>query len=138
MGGACFAMQTPSPQIIGIAVVESGGRFLVGQRGSDGPLAGYDEFPGGKCLADETPAACAVRECCEETGLVVEAVELLLRREFAYAHATVDLHFWRCRPVDPAGDKAPHHGFRWVTTGELAELRFPEANAPLLELLRSL
>jgi len=131
-------MQTPSPQIIGIAVVESDGRFLVGLRGSEGPLAGYDEFPGGKCRADETPTACAVRECCEETGLAVEAVELLLRREFAYKHATVDLHFWRCRPVDAAGMDAPQHGFRWVTADELATLEFPEANAPLLELLRSL
>ncbi|TWU12402.1 8-oxo-dGTP diphosphatase [Symmachiella macrocystis] len=131
-------MKTHSPQVIGIAVLESGGRFLVGCRGSDGPLAGYDEFPGGKCRADESPAACAVRECGEETGLAVEAVELLLRREFAYAHATVDLHFWRCRPVDTTGDAAPENGFRWVTADELATLHFPEANAPLLELLRSL
>ena len=130
-------MQT-SPQIIGIAVVESDGQYLVGRRSSGGPLAGYDEFPGGKCRADETPVACAVRECREETGLAVEAVELLLRREFSYEHATVDLHFWRCRPADATGDCTPQHGFRWVTAGELVGLCFPAANAPLLELLRSL
>ena len=48
---------------IGIAVVEHAGRYLVGIRGPDVPLAGYAEFPGGKCLPNESPEDCAVREC---------------------------------------------------------------------------
>ena len=130
-------MQT-LPQTIGIAIVEFDGRFLVGRRGTDGPLAGYDEFPGGKCRADETPAACAVRECREETGLAVVAVKLLLRREFSYPHGSVDLHFWHCKPTDAAAETPLKGGFRWIGAAELSDLRFPEANAPLLELLGSL
>ena len=42
---------------VGIAVVEHNKRYLVGVRGPTGPLAGYDEFPGGKCIANETAAA---------------------------------------------------------------------------------
>ena len=38
---------------IGIAVVESAGRILVGQRAADVPLPGLAEFPGGKCESDE-------------------------------------------------------------------------------------
>ena len=45
---------------VGIAVVEHANQYLVGVRGPIGPLAGYDEFPGGKCIANETAAACAV------------------------------------------------------------------------------
>ena len=56
-------MSNPSPKRIGIAVVEHEGRYLVGTRGPDGPLAGYAEFPGGKCLPDELPEMCAIREC---------------------------------------------------------------------------
>ena len=51
---------------VGIAVVEHDRKYLVGVRGPTGPLAGYDEFPGGKCIGYETAAACAVRECMEE------------------------------------------------------------------------
>ena len=54
---------------IGIAVVEQAGHFLIGTRGPDVPLAGFAEFPGGKCYEEEAAEDCAVRECLEETGL---------------------------------------------------------------------
>jgi len=130
-------MSANSPKVIGVAIVESRGEFLVGRRGPEGPLAGYDEFPGGKCRDGETAAQCAVRECGEETGLTVAAVELLLSRKFTYDHGTLDLHFWRCRLTDTAAKNVPSGGFRWVPASALARLRFPEANAPLLELLTS-
>ncbi len=123
------------PALIGIAVVEHNGCYLVGIRGSDGPLAGFAEFPGGKCEADETPQECALRECREETGLRVAAVEPLLQRTFAYEHDTVDLHFWLCRPVEASDVTHDHLGFRWVTAARLPSLKFPEANQPLLALL---
>lgn len=126
-----------SPRVIGVAVVEHRDRFLVGVRGKDGPLAGYDEFPGGKCHEAELPAECAVRECAEETGLKVETVELLLQRQFTYEHGTVDLHFWLCRPVDSESVRDEHRGHRWVEPRELGTLHFPAANEPLIEQLVS-
>jgi mutator protein MutT len=124
-----------APSVIGIAVVEQDGSYLVGVRSEGRPLSGYDEFPGGKCQPGESPADCAVRECREETGLEVQVERLLLRRPFTYPHGTVDLHFWLCRPlrsVDPAGDQ---HAFRWVPAADLRRFKFPEANEPLLRLL---
>ena len=47
---------------VGIAVVEHAGRYLVGVRGPDVPLAGFAEFPGGKFLINESPFDCAIRE----------------------------------------------------------------------------
>src|SRR5579872_1324767 len=87
------------PKSIGIAVVERDGAYLVGTRSDQGPLAGYAEFPGGKCLAAETPECCARRECLEETGLEVHSVRLLLNSIHEYPHGVVDLHFWLCRPA---------------------------------------
>jgi mutator protein MutT len=121
-----------NPQSIGVAVVEHRGRYLVGLRGPDGPLAGFAEFPGGKCLPKESPGVAACRECLEETGLPVKTVDLLMRRTFVYAHGPVDLHFWLCRPADPETVADRHQDFRWVPGVELDSLKFPEANLPLI------
>ena len=122
-------------KLIGIAVVEHDDHFLIGTRGSNGPLAGYAEFPGGKCEPGEPVEVCAVRECLEETGLEVDVVRLLLRREFVYPHATVDLHFLMCRPSSTELVKEEHLGFRWVAREKLVGLDFPEANEPLIRML---
>lgn len=118
---------------VGIAIVEHAGRFLVGVRPEGTPLAGAAEFPGGKCDPGETPAECAERECLEETGVHVTAVECLETRTHTYPHGTVEVHFWRCEfataPASLLG------AFRWVETNELASLPFPEANASVIQKL---
>ncbi|MFN9721338.1 MAG: (deoxy)nucleoside triphosphate pyrophosphohydrolase [Planctomycetota bacterium] len=121
---------------IGIAVVESAGHLLVGLRPEGGPLAGLSEFPGGKCESDETPRSCAVRECREETGLLVIPREHLATVEHSYAHGIVELHFWRC-VLSPELDDliAPVPPFQWVTFAELRALEFPEANRSVVERL---
>ena len=122
---------------IGVAVVEHRGRYLVGFRGKDCPLAGYAEFPGGKCREGESTGVCACRECLEETGLEVYAVDLLMHRIFTYPHDTLDLHFWLCRPSPRCEVLEAHNGFRWVPVAELKSLQFPEANLPLIDVLTS-
>jgi len=123
-----------SPVPIGIAVVEHEGRFLVGTRPEGAPLAGYAEFPGGKCLVTETPEQCAVRECQEETGLHVVVNRLLERVTYSYPHGEVELSFFLCTWD---GKSAPTPPFRWVECSELPALRFPEANRTLLRRLSS-
>ena len=120
---------------IGIAIVEHAGRVLVGVRGEDSPLPGLAEFPGGKCFADETPAACAVRECREETGLEVEPLRLLDQRIHQYTHGTVELYFWLCRLQNPEQAAEEHQGFRWVPREDLPTLNFPPANEPIVAML---
>lgn len=125
--------QTAVP--IGVAVVEHQGQFLVGRRSADSPLPGLAEFPGGKCQPGESSGVCARRECLEETGLQVATVDLLMRRTFTYPHATLDLSFWLCRPVEQALVAEEHQGYHWIPRAELASLNFPEANLPLVEVL---
>jgi mutator protein MutT len=116
---------------IAIAIVEHDGRFLVGQRPPDVPMAGLCEFPGGKVHAGETPEAAAARECWEESGLAVQVVEECAVVQHDYAHDRVELHFFRCAPVDPFG--SPREPFRWVAGAGLADLRFPDANRAVLD-----
>src|SRR5947209_7478611 len=70
--GRLMTEQRQNSTQIAIAVVEQDGRFLVGRRPAGVPLAGLSEFPGGKIEPQETAEAAAVRECFEETGIVVE------------------------------------------------------------------
>lgn len=124
-----------SPQPIGIAVVEHEGCYLVGIRPSTGPLPGRAEFPGGKCLIGESPPACAVRECREETRLRVTAEQELFHCVHEYPHGSVALHFWLCRPLQASSISTEHNGFRWIPAVKLAELKFPEANRPVIGML---
>ena len=130
---------------IGIAIVELDGRYLVGTRQAGQDLAGFAEFPGGKCETGERPEDCAVRECVEETGLTVAPVRLLDRTRHEYPHAVVDLHFWLCRVElcraecgsDESSPAMPplENGFHWKSVDELRELSFPKANVGLVKML---
>lgn len=122
---------------IGVAVVENEGRFLVGRRPQGAPLAGFAEFPGGKCRRGEAGDACACRECFEETGLQVIAVRLLHSCEHQYEHGRVGLEFWLCRPARGADVAEKHERFGWIRRGALPSLPFPAANAPVIDMLLS-
>lgn len=126
----------PAVTKVAIGIVESAGHVLVGTRSSDTVLPGMDEFPGGKCESDETPRACLVRECREETGLMVVPRDHLVTVDHQYDHGNVELHFWRCRLTPDLADLArPTAPFRWVPLRELPKLNFPEANRSVLAAL---
>ena len=95
-------------------------------------MAGFWEFPGGKCEPGETPEAAAIRECREETGL--EVVLLGARAHFAhtYAHGHVELFYYDVKTKDPGASPESSSGFLWVDAKELTGLCFPDANAPVL------
>lgn len=118
---------------IAIAVIEHEGRVLIGLRPAGKPLAGFWEFPGGKVLPGESPAAAAMRECREETGLLVEVIGLLEEFVYAYQHGDLHLHFFRCR-LQPTSS-LPSPPFEWMPRERLSEFEFPPANRPVVEKL---
>ena len=89
-------MQAPvlKPIAVAIAVVQADDLFLVGVRPKGSPLAGYNEFPGGKLHNGEIPEDAAVRECQEETGLTVEVVEKYFSTLHQYDHGLLEIHFF--------------------------------------------
>lgn len=117
---------------VGIALVAHHGCYLVGRRGPDGPLAGFHEFPGGKCQPGESPQQAAVRECFEETGLRVQATRLRHHLQHTFSYGTVRLHFFDCRLVPGSDARQLRPGFAWVPRGELRLLSFPDPNQSLL------
>jgi len=123
-----------SPMRIGIAIVEWNRHVLVGVRSENVALAGLHEFPGGKCFPDETPEACAIRECQEETGILVRVVEPLETTNYSYPHGCVELSFFLCHPETDSPEPDP--AYRWVPLSRLGDLNFPAGNAGILSKLK--
>lgn len=121
---------------VAIGVIESDGHVLIGVRPPGASLAGMAEFPGGKCLADETTRACIVRECREETGLLVIPRTHLVTSMQQYDHGVIALSFWQCGLSPDLPDlAAATNSFYWVPFGSLDSLDFPSGNDEVLKLL---
>jgi len=120
--------------VVTAAVVEQEGRFLVTERLPGVHLAGYWEFPGGKCEDGESLTVCLARELREELGVEVSIGPELMSLTHGYQDRRVELHFFAC---ELKGTPVPllRQGLRWVSRPELRQLTFPPADAELIELL---
>lgn len=125
-------------EVVAGVIRDDRGRILLAQRGEGCHLAGLWEFPGGKLNAGETPEAALIRELKEELGIDVTTACLA---PFAFAsHAYPSFHLlmplFVCRRW--RGKLGPQEGqtLAWVHKEKLTEYRMPEADLPLVPLLR--
>lgn len=109
---------------------------LIARRRLDTHMGGLWEFPGGKCLAGEAPAACAVREAQEETGLAVQLLEAWPAIFYVYPERAVTLHPFLCRAQTDTALPLASVEMRWVLPSALGEYEFPPANTLLITRLR--
>ena len=120
--------------VVAAAVIEEGGRFLVTRRQDGVHLAGYWEFPGGKCHPGEGLPRCLARELREELDVDVEVGDELLSTTHDYPDRRVELHFLVCvlrsKPMPQLGQD-----IRWVARRDLTSLEFPAADTELIRML---
>jgi 8-oxo-dGTP diphosphatase len=126
---------TGCPIRVGIGLIRRGDRFLIRQRLPGTAMAGYWEFPGGKCEPGESAEQAAARECREETGLKVKLVGPPRVISHRYQHAWVELYYYDGETHDPDEEPSSASGFRWVPASVLLTLTFPEANWSILTAL---
>jgi mutator protein MutT len=123
----------PDRPLVGVgAVIVHQGRAVIVQRGSE-PLKGQWSIPGGALELGETLRQCAVREALEETGLQVEAGEVLGVFDAVYREpdGRIQYHYvlidFACRllggELRAGGDAAQA---RWMTLEELEEYQVAE------------
>jgi 8-oxo-dGTP diphosphatase len=120
--------------VVTAAVVERDGAFLVTRRQAGVHLEGCWEFPGGKCDAGESLAACLQRELREELAVDARIGGEIFTISHEYPDRRVELHFFRC---ELEGAPTPQLGqeMQWVARERLASLQFPPADAELVEML---
>ena len=120
--------------VVTAAVVRRDGRYLVTRRQCGVHLAGLWEFPGGKCEAGESVAACLRRELRDELGTDAIVGEEMLAVTHHYPERSIELHFLSCELMQ---EPEPRLGqeMRWVARGELRSLQFPPADDELIALL---
>ncbi len=125
------------PVHVAVGVIRQGRRVLVARRADDAHQGGLWEFPGGKREGVETIEAALARELDEELGIRVEAAEPMLRIEHDYGDKHVLLDVWRVQRFEGRPEGRQGQPLRWVSLDELASLRFPQANGPIVRALLS-
>ena len=118
---------------VAIGLVKHQGRVLICQREKGSHLAGFWEFPGGKCRAGEPLEACLRRELKEELGITIGPAARFWQGRHAYADRTVWLTAFRCRLVRGKPYARAASEIRWVRPEDLDQYAFPPANEPLLQ-----
>jgi 8-oxo-dGTP diphosphatase len=123
------------PIDVSAALIFHEGRLLITQRQADAHLGGLWEFPGGKREANETFEECLAREIREELGMEIAIGELFEEITHTYETKTVHLKFFICQWVRGEPHAQGCAAFKWINKNELAENKFPAADALLLEKL---
>ena len=121
--------------VVAAALINDAGEVLLQRRAHDAHQGGLWEFPGGKLEPGEQRWAGLKRELTEELGITVTAGRPLIGVRHDYCDRQVWLDVWRV--TDWEGEPRALEGqpLRWVTTGNLGQLVFPAADAPVLSAL---
>lgn len=119
------------------AVMFEDGRFLITQRMAHAHCSLLWEFPGGKCHPGESHAECLRREILEELGLEISVGDRISSISHDYEDFRIILHFYKCVRLQGEPQLLQCNDFRWVTSAQLSDYAFPEADSAFLSLLRS-
>jgi 8-oxo-dGTP diphosphatase len=120
--------------MVSAAVIERDGSFLLTRRLEGTHLAGFWEFPGGKCDAGESLAEGLVREIREELGAGVDVGDEIHATLHDYPERCVELRFFHCRLLT---EPRPALGqeMAWVRREDLASYTLPPADLELVRML---
>lgn len=110
--------------------------YFICRRATHQHQGGKWEFPGGKVEQTETVQQALARELQEEIGINVKAAQPLLVIEHSYSDKAVKLDVWFVTEYTGTAQSLEGLENRWVQLDELEQFNFPEANRPIIDVLR--
>jgi len=117
-------------------IVNSNNDILISKRSSDVHQANRWEFPGGKIELNEEPSHALTRELKEELGIDVHRYQFLKKIKYDYGDKLVCLHTFLVDGFSGKPTGLEGQPVQWVTKKKLIEFKFPDANLPILNILR--
>ncbi len=122
------------------ALVDGDSRVLLARRPEGKAMAGLWEFPGGKLEPDETPEQALIRELREELGVDVSETCLapFAFASHAYPHFHLLMPLYVCRRWRGTPHAREGQTLAWVSGHQLDRYAMPDADKPLVPLLRDL
>ncbi|ETX15716.1 NTP pyrophosphohydrolase [Roseivivax halodurans JCM 10272] len=121
-----------------VALIDVDGRVLLAQRPEGKSMAGLWEFPGGKVETDETPEAALIRELHEELGIGTwqSCLAPLTFASHSYENFHLLMPLYACRKWEGIPQSREGQALKWVHARDLSSYPMPEADIPLVPILR--
>jgi 8-oxo-dGTP diphosphatase len=116
------------------AIIERGGRFLIGQRQPEQSHPLKWEFPGGKVEPGETPEQALTRELEEELAIRSAHGQEITRYQFVYpGKDPITLIFYRVTEFEGEPQNLIYREMRWQARGELSGFDFVEGDRDFIQ-----
>ena len=126
------------PITVVCAIIVHDNKILAVQRGKNMSLPLKWEFPGGKIEANESEQDCIKREIREELNIEIEVKNRLTPSYFEYPNITIELIPYLAQYLSGEIVLAEHKGYQFLSTSELNNLDWAQADLPILKELQSL
>ncbi len=126
--------------VVACALIDADNRILLAQRPVGKSLAGLWEFPGGKLEQGETPEQALIRELSEELSITVkqDCLSPLTFASHTYEKFHLLMPLYICRRYQGIPRGAEGQNLKWVKAADLDKYPMPDADKPLVPILKDL
>ncbi|WP_208441338.1 (deoxy)nucleoside triphosphate pyrophosphohydrolase [Bartonella raoultii] len=125
--------------VVACALLDQDNRVLLTKRPQGKSLAGLWEFPGGKVEQGEIPETSLIRELEEELGIYVQADNLHPLTFASHSYETFHLlmPLYLCHHYEGVARGREGQNLKWVFIGDLERYPMPDADKPLVQVLKN-